>query len=102
MNKEEQIDALEAQVKQQHPSWNNDDIRNQAVRMFYMDTTTVMQIIKMIEKKKESIIQEYIKKGINEELAKNVPKVEVLRELEYHLQEYIEGQVSAMENSTGE
>jgi hypothetical protein len=102
MNKEEQIDALEAQVKQQHPSWNNDDIRNQAVRMFYMDTTTVMQIIKMIENKKESIIQEYIKKGINEELAKNVPKVEVLRELEYHLQEYIEGQVSAMENSTGE
>jgi hypothetical protein len=102
MNKEEQINALEAQVKQQHPSWNNDDIRNQAVRMFYMDTTTVMQIIKMIENKKESIIQEYIKKGINEELAKNVPKVEVLRELEYHLQEYIEGQVSAMENSTGE
>ncbi len=37
MNKEEQIDALEAQVRQQHPSWNNADIRNKAVRMFYLN-----------------------------------------------------------------
>jgi len=62
-----------------------------------MDTTTVLEIIKMIENKKESIIQEYIKKGINEEIAKNVPKVEVLRELEYHLRDFIEGEVNKIE-----
>jgi len=67
-----------------------------------MDTTTVLEIIEMIENKKESIIQEYIKKGINEDLAKNVPKVEVLRELEYHLQSFIEGQLNAAENQTVE
>lgn len=49
MNKEQQIDALEAQVREQYPSWNNADIRNQAVRMFYMDIITVQQIIKMID-----------------------------------------------------
>lgn len=67
-----------------------------------LDTHTILVIIKMIENKTERIIQEYINKGINEDLAKNVPKVEVLRELEYHLQEYIEGLVNQVENQTGE
>ncbi len=110
MNKEEQIDALEAQVKQQHPSWNNDDIRNQAVRMFYMDTTTVLAIIKMIDNRLSQTSSQYenlLYEFQGEETTKSLRhhfagKIEAYEELHHHLQEYIELQVSAMENSTGE
>lgn len=67
-----------------------------------LDTDTVLEIIRMIDNKIESTIQEYIKKGINVELAKNVPKVEVLRELGDYLQDYIESLVNALENQSPE
>ena len=35
--KEQQIDAYEAQVRAQYPSWNNADIRAKAVRMYYLN-----------------------------------------------------------------
>ena len=75
-----------------------------------MDTTTVLTIIKMIENQRADIramidgtrpgelrdsqwIFKCEKVGYGADTA--------LRHLAYHLQDYIEGQVSAMENSTG-
>ncbi len=69
-----------------------------------MDTTTVMQIIKMIDVKHKQV----------KDKLKTIPQYNQdetqywqgmgagLQELSDHLQEYIELQVSAMENSTGE
>ena len=31
------IDRLEQQVKELHPSWNNEMIRSKAVRMYYLN-----------------------------------------------------------------
>lgn len=64
-----------------------------------LDFDTVLEIIKMIENRKENAIQEYIKKGIDKDLAQRLPTVNVLRELEYYLQEYIEGLVTQAENN---
>jgi hypothetical protein len=61
-----------------------------------MDTTTVMQIIKMIE------TQIWNKVAPNKAYHISDARISALHELKEHLQEYIEGQVSAMENSTGE
>lgn len=35
-NMEKQIDIIEEQVRNEHPSWNNEMIRNKAVRIFYL------------------------------------------------------------------
>jgi hypothetical protein len=56
-HKEQQIDALEAQVREQHPTWNNADIRNQAVRMFYMDSLTLEKLLDLSKSYEKRIKQ---------------------------------------------
>jgi hypothetical protein len=63
-----------------------------------MDTTTVMQIIKMVENQLNDNKKKMQAKGFNIE----TPVQTELQKLIDHLQEYIELQVSAMENSTAE
>jgi hypothetical protein len=64
-----------------------------------MDTTTVLEIIKMIDAQLFKL-EEYYNQGMNDtEYYSASGSLEKLRD---HLQDYIEGQVSAMENSTGE
>lgn len=54
-----------------------------------LDTHTLLEIIKIIESRKENAIQKYIEKGIDKDLAQKLPTVNVLRELEHCLEEYI-------------
>ena len=65
-----------------------------------MDTTTVLQIIKMIDSRLSILKNE----RDNGELSSDdyFPAKAELESLGNHLQEYIEGQISAMENSTQE
>jgi hypothetical protein len=62
-----------------------------------MDTTTVLTIIKMIETRIS-----YIQAGSGHFFEWDRGALDVLSDLHQHLQDYIEGQVSAIENSTGE
>ena len=104
MDKEQQIDAIEAQVREQHPSWNNADIRNVAVRMFYiknqniMDTQTVLNIIKMIDNQIDSYKIKMESKGIDIQM----PAQTELIKLRDHLQSFIDGQLNAAELQSGE
>lgn len=41
LTKEEEIDRIEEEVRKEHPSWNNADIRNAAVRQYYADELAV-------------------------------------------------------------
>lgn len=69
-----------------------------------MDTTTVLEIIKMIDSY-SSAAYEKIEAAHKEGQKANAYDIGVfdqMSSLSDHLQEYIEGQVSAMENSTGE
>jgi hypothetical protein len=64
-----------------------------------MDTTTVLEIIKMLDR------QINVYGGISGNDCDNdysQGRVDVCTELRNHLQSFIEGQVSAIENSTGE
>ena len=62
-----------------------------------MDTTTVLAIIKMIETRIS-----YLQEGSGHSFQYDRGALDVLSDLHQHLQDYIEGQVSAIENSTGE
>jgi uncharacterized protein YaaN involved in tellurite resistance len=62
-----------------------------------MDTTTVLEIIKMIQTQKDTLMND--EEMFQEEY---YGAMNALNELQGHLQDYIEGQVSAIENSTGE
>jgi hypothetical protein len=75
-----------------------------------MDTTTVLEIIKMIDSHIKVIAEEY--KDVDTDPDQNIPmdpsywitvgKEMALTDLRDHLQSFIEGQVNAIENSTGE
>lgn len=102
MDKEQQIDAIEAQVREQHPSWNNADIRNVAVRMFYiknqniMDTQTVLNIIKMIDAQIQFLYDDEVCSDERCVIER------ALSELRDHLQSFIDGQLNAAELQSGE
>jgi histidinol dehydrogenase len=102
MNKEQQIDALEAQVREQHPSWNNADIRNQAVRMFYMDIITVQKITEMIEISCNNLAEHLNKENTNADREYLLGGIHQLEALNQHLQLYIEAELNAAENETRE
>ena len=109
MNKEQQIDAIEAQVREQHPSWNNADIRSEAVRMFYMNTTTVMQIIKMIEQEEKHLWEKMFDQEVKRFHECNDSDAELMHDeyyygaantlinLKKHLQSYIEAELNKAE-----
>ena len=59
-----------------------------------MDTTTVLEIIKMINVKIENIRNNYPDENAKRTIA--------LYELQEHLESFIEGQLNAAENQTGE
>jgi hypothetical protein len=61
-----------------------------------MDTTTVLEIIKMIE------TQIWNKVAPNKAYHISDARISALHELKEHLQEYIEGQLNVAENQTGE
>lgn len=63
-----------------------------------MDTTTVLEIIKMIENQIDNYKEKMELKGIDLVM----PVEKELTQLRDHLQSYIEGQLSAAENQTGE
>ena len=75
-----------------------------------MDTTTVLEIIKNLDSHIKAIAEEY--KDVDTDPDQNVPmdpsywitvgKEMALTDLRDHLQSYIEGQLNAAENSTGE
>ena len=73
-----------------------------------MDTTTVLEIIKMIEVAKENTIQdpkykEDFECGTREEYQAYLKgQADTLESTIGHLQSFIEGQLNAAENSTGE
>ena len=78
-----------------------------------MDTETVLQIIAMLDARIKNILNDVNNEDIEEEAKKSYlekhidlqylkGKCEILGELKYHLQEYIEAQVSYAENQTGE
>jgi hypothetical protein len=60
-----------------------------------MDTTTVLEIIKMIDVRVSSLEEG----SVDAETQASIIELEYFRD---HLQDYIEAQVSAMENSTPE
>ena len=63
-----------------------------------MDTTTVLEIIKMIENQIDNYKEKMELKGIDLVM----PVEKELTQLRDHLQSYIEGQLSAAELQTGE
>lgn len=63
-----------------------------------MDTTTVLEIIKMIENQIDNYKEKMELKGIDLVM----PVEKELTQLRDHLQSFIEGQLSAAENQTGE
>lgn len=63
-----------------------------------MDATTVLEIIKMIDAKVNNHKIKLFKKGITIV----TPSETALIELRDHLQSFIEGQLNAAENNTGE
>lgn len=63
-----------------------------------MDTTTVLEIIKMIDVRIKGQRDRMEAKG----LSMVTPTETALTELGEHLQSFIEGQLNAVENSTGE
>lgn len=75
-----------------------------------MDTATVIEIIKKLDSHIKVIAEEY--KDVDTDPPQNVPmdpfywitvgKEMALTDLRDHLQDYIEGQLSAAENQTGE
>jgi hypothetical protein len=62
-----------------------------------MDTGTVLSIIEMIETQKNVLINDEVK--FQEEY---YGAMNALNELQGHLQSFIEGQLNAIENQTGE
>ena len=62
-----------------------------------MDTTTVLEIIEMIQTQKDTLMNDEVM--FQEEY---YGAMNALNELQGHLQDYIEAQVNAIENSTGE
>lgn len=100
MNKEQQIDALEAQVREQYPTWNNADIRNQAVRMFYMDTTTVLEIISMLDNQ-INIADKKARESYPSDLS-YLYQTASLTAFRDHLQTFIEAELNSAENETRE
>ena len=62
-----------------------------------MDTGTVLSIIEMIETQKNVLINDEVK--FQEEY---YGAMNALNELQGHLQSFIEGQLNALENETGE
>jgi len=65
-----------------------------------MDTTTVLEIIKMIDAQLIHIARKHSANNLT--FQEFLAASKELTKLENHLQDYIDQQVSAMENSTGE
>jgi hypothetical protein len=66
-----------------------------------MDTTTVLEIIKMLDVRLDTLRAEAYAKPIELDETSWDKSAELMN-LRDHLQDYIEAQVSAIENSTGE
>ena len=62
-----------------------------------MDTTTVLEIIKMIQTQKDTLMNDEVM--FQEEY---YGAMNALNELQGHLESFIEGELNAAENSTGE
>jgi len=62
-----------------------------------MDTTTVLEIIKMIDTQKDTLMNDEVM--FQEEY---YGAMNALNELQGHLESFIEGQLNAVENQTGE
>lgn len=69
-----------------------------------MDTTTVLEIIKLIDYRLGQL-EKRLKSPLDMDLATREyfkGKADAYDELSYHLQQFLEGQLNAVENSTGE
>jgi hypothetical protein len=67
-----------------------------------MDTTTVLQIIKMIDHRLDAEVNNIVNSQKKSDKHYFIGKAEGYEELRDHLQSFIEGQLSAAENQTGE
>lgn len=65
-----------------------------------MDTTTVLQIIEMINNKLDNLNDEHAEGSISD--SEFYPKWQILIELSDHLQFFIEGELNAAENQSPE
>jgi hypothetical protein len=67
-----------------------------------MDTATVLEIIKMLDARKAQKSLQHRNSTDNDNRRWMAAKYEAYDELSKHLQSFIEGQVNAVENQTGE
>ena len=67
-----------------------------------MDTTTVLEIIKMIDYRIDATVNSIVNSQEKSDKYYFIGKAEGYEELSNHLQSYIEGQLNAAENQTGE
>lgn len=67
-----------------------------------MDTTTVLEIIKMLEYRRSQTLIQYNHSIHADDKRWMAAKDEAYDELSNHLQSFIEGQLNAVENSTPE
>jgi hypothetical protein len=67
-----------------------------------MDTTTVLEIIKMIEYRRSQTLIQYNHSIHADDKKWMAAKDEAYDELAHHLQSFIEAQLNAAENQTGE
>lgn len=66
-----------------------------------MDTTTVLEIIKMIENQMQSNVAHPDEQFYSNTYSYRLGNLDALRELKDHLQDYIEQQVTYAENNLG-
>ena len=70
--------------------------------MKQLDTHTVLEIIKMIDAQMLSNIAHPDEQFYSNTYSYRIGNLDALRDLQNHLQSYIEGQLNAAENSTAE